>query len=658
VKRGAGALATVLLLAAFLVGCFAVVAPRPAAAAPSLGLTAQTPWTLVGGSVELDLEIADPPSGAAIQVVVYEAIGSRSAFDQTLVGEYLDEIGVLDEVDVPLGLLPLLAGDRRRLTLDLVDPIAPVADRLPIREPGVYPMEVSLVGDDAEPVTFVTYLVVVGGDGTAPAIGERLGMAWIWPLVATPILAPDGSLAPEAIDELRPDGRVGRQAVALAQSDVPVTVAPGPFTTQQWLDGGLSTAAALRRVVSPPNQVLASGYVPVDLPSLLAADLGAVATTALVQGTTTLEASLGARIDPRTVVADPIDAASFAQLTDANVDRLVVDPRDLEATDSSLTPARPFRLNEGERSAQAAALDTGLAELVTGTQAPALRAQQLLTALSLIASEAPNRARGVVVANPLDWDPEPEFLQAVLDGLRGHPMLEPMTLAQFFDSVPMETDDGAERELAPRPPEPPPVSSDEHREASEQHEAFRSLTGPESPSLVPGDRALLVALAATWGPDSADARRQLALVTETINQFLAKIRIPVGSSITLTARTGSIPLTFVNDTGENVTVRVNLDSDKLDFPEGSVRDLVLEPRATTERFEIRSRTPGRFPMVLTVSSPDGGLVVSSTRIDVRSTAVSGVGIFLTAGAGVVLAGWWMNDIRKRRGGRRATSPQE
>ena len=42
--------------------------------------------------------------------------------------------------------------------------------------------------------------------------------------------------------------------------------------------------------------------------------------------------------------------------------------------------------------------------------------------------------------------------------------------------------------------------------------------------------------------------------------------------------------------------------------------------------------------------PIGG----TTRITVRSTFVSGVGVFLTVGAVVFLALWWGWDIRRRR----------
>jgi hypothetical protein len=55
-------------------------------------------------------------------------------------------------------------------------------------------------------------------------------------------------------------------------------------------------------------------------------------------------------------------------------------------------------------------------------------------------------------------------------------------------------------------------------------------------------------------------------------------------------------------------------------------------------------------MSLEVASADGRVVFSQSRITVRSTVVSNVGIFLTVGAVLFLAIWWLNHARRRRRG--------
>jgi hypothetical protein len=108
-----------------------------------------------------------------------------------------------------------------------------------------------------------------------------------------------------------------------------------------------------------------------------------------------------------------------------------------------------------------------------------------------------------------------------------------------------------------------------------------------------------------------------------------------------------------NTTAQPVTVRERLQSEKLFFPNGAERVLTLPPHNTTARFAVETRASGTFPMLVTVSSADGRIVFQEARFTIRSTVVSGVGLFLTIGAGLFLAGWWANHFRRRRQGLRA-----
>ena len=66
---------------------------------------------------------------------------------------------------------------------------------------------------------------------------------------------------------------------------------------------------------------------------------------------------------------------------------------------------------------------------------------------------------------------------------------------------------------------------------------------------------------------------------------------------------------------------------------------------------VTVRASGAFPMQVTITSPDHGLPIAHTRFDVRSTAISGIGLVLTVAAGLFLALWWARharDTRRRR----------
>ena len=107
-------------------------------------------------------------------------------------------------------------------------------------------------------------------------------------------------------------------------------------------------------------------------------------------------------------------------------------------------------------------------------------------------------------------------------------------------------------------------------------------------------------------------------------------------------------MTFRNETGSPVRLRVALSSDRLFFPQGSVLELELPPKSSTWRVAVETRTSGTFPVGLEVTSIDGVLPISQRRLEVRSTFVSTVGIVLMVSAVVFLAAWWGLDLRRRR----------
>jgi hypothetical protein len=128
--------------------------------------------------------------------------------------------------------------------------------------------------------------------------------------------------------------------------------------------------------------------------------------------------------------------------------------------------------------------------------------------------------------------------------------------------------------------------------------------------------------------------------------------MPQGRSITLTARRGQIPVTFQNRTGARVRVIVTVQSDKLEFPDGTSRPLELARRNTTERFSVVARTSGAFPLRITLQSPDGNLLIGNARLTVRSTAASRVSLAVSASALLFLVVWWgRHFVRGRRAGR-------
>ncbi len=634
----------------------------PASNASRLALVAQDAWTPIGGEFHAQVQIGISAPGLQLSVIAHNGLASRSDFEKAVNDTSLGSVLAL--VSLPVSSLPANTDGSRQLAIGLASPNGPLdPTRLDVPRAGVYPLEIELRDSQAQTLArFVSYLVVVdvGLDGQPAALTNRLGVAWVWPLGTRPALDPNGSIDPSVVQALQPDGTIGRQVAALGrQPDVPVTLAPSPDTLDAWTTaartepGVAEEADILRAAQSAVHEVVAGPYVPIDLPSLLHAGLGTAADAQYVQGATSLDRFFGTHIDDQTALALPADTRSLGTLRAHGVDQVVVDETAVGATIGKLTTVAPFSVEPPPSLAPtgpiaAVADDARLASLLTGNDPPALRAQRFLAGLALTAREQPGVTRAVVVVNPPGFDPPSTLLDAVLAGLTNHPWLAPMTLGDVFSSVP-PTSAGDVRTLAPYTPPAPAVSASAYNAGAARLVAFGSLIGPSDPRIARGERLLLSSLSSAWtGLDTIEAYNELNAVDASITDFLARIRIPAPGTITLTARSGAIPITFRNDTGQAVRVVIALSSRRLDFPSGSVQTVALPPRSTTVRFDVRSRTSGTFPLEMSIRSADGTLLIAQGRFKVRSTVVSTVAIALAAGAALFLAGWWIFDFRRRR----------
>jgi hypothetical protein len=129
---------------------------------------------------------------------------------------------------------------------------------------------------------------------------------------------------------------------------------------------------------------------------------------------------------------------------------------------------------------------------------------------------------------------------------------------------------------------------------------------------------------------------------------VSAISAPARETITLTARDGTVPLTLRNDAEMPVRVVVHLRSPKLEFPEGESIALTLTEATTRLDIEVRTLASGSFPLEVQITSPDGGITLSTIDVSVQSTAVSGVGVVLSAGAALFLMVWWARHWRRTR----------
>lgn len=651
-RRGAAAVAAA---AASLVAVIGHASPAGAqdAPRPAIRLASQTAWVGRGDVFRLGLTAQDGGrTGLEVTVSVHRAITTRTQYQQTLDGRI--QGSAFETTSAELAELRPDDGSVFRVELPVQDPDQPRdAGRIVLRSGGVYPVRVELSerGGGRVLSSFVTHLVYVPD----PVDGPKLSLAWVAPVHARPGHQPDGQRRLPAATA----SALATLASELEQRpDVPLTLAPTPETLDSLSPGSRSadeeTIARIGRVArAPDRQLLGATYVPVPL-SLFAGELREEGTAEVTAGNERLGTLLDAEPDNQTrLVEGALTEAGLARLRDQQVERVVVPESELAPVPGQqVTFALPFELGARQgRRLEAAAADTGLARHFTSRNGAVLAAHQLLADLAVIYFDFPGRTRGVVAVPPRSWVPNAAFLSAFLDGLAASPVVEPITLDDYFALPTASAGRGRPLVRALRTGAPTPViPAGTIRSARLRLDAFAGILNPNEPVYGRLDRTLLVAPSLDLRP--ADRLRYARGVISQIDGELGRIRGPAQRSITLTARRGRVPITVQKDVSYPVRIVLRVQSDQLQFPGGSTRELELTRRNTTELFTVQARSSGAFPLTITLESPDGALVLATSRFTVRSTAASGTGIVLSIGAGAVLLIWWARSLFRRRAGER------
>jgi hypothetical protein len=643
-----------------------VPAPPAKQAAPGVSLVYEPPWIQADQGVELlGLQLDEPAvasePNAAIELTVHDSVSSRTAFYSVVNGNPLGATDPDRQVTIPFSSLQLNSKHQFSVSFGLAG--SGQANTVNVDGPGVYPVEVGLVGTKVTHSTFVTWMVVI--NPAEEQSYQPLRVSWIWQLQpgpSEPLTGVDGS----TLAAMRPDGRLGHIARLLGQAgSFPLTLGIGPEMLATWnreaathhaLASGLAQVRDAAARAS--NQLLPEPYVPISGPTIEAEGLGSELPQEYIAGGSTLSDLTGRDPDTNTSFVDPVDTPTLDQLTQMLIDHFVVRDGSLITMYETRTPAQPFDLTTSDGTlVPAAASDSGLEGLFDSPGPPALREQRVLAGLAEIANEAPSQTRGVVLATPDDWSPDATVSLLVHD-LAHDPLVEPATLDTLFSQVAPATANGAalRRQLAPIHGRlPHPLSASEYAAAVHDLGAYGSMVGPTDPSIAAGQHALLVSLStANSGPQA-----QAYLHTITANlQTLTDGLTTTAKTLTLTARRAYLPLSFQNNTGHaGIHVLVHLDSPKLIFPKGPDFPLTLplgHITAKQNEFPVEARASGTFVMTITLESPDGSVKLGTTSVTIRSTVFSGIGIALTLGALLFLAGWWGNHfVRTRRARRRA-----
>lgn len=618
--------------------------PAPAPGQTSaMTMVRQTPFVGPTGTFRIELATRGLPAGARITLTVYTQVPTRTRLERALVGEAL---GPTVATTAPIAA-PTPSG-----TVGIDLPISPVwpapTGGAVLSNAGVYPAVVEITGADGRAIDRLFTQIV-----RLPSADDRtaaLSVGTIVSVEAEPTVTYDGEPTLSTADAERARGLLAAVAEPTAP---PLTLAPTPFVLTE-LPGPV---AVVPNAVAG-RSVLAMPWVPVDSGSLLAGGQGSLVVDEYRLGTETLTSVTGVAPDTSIAVIDGATSPRALELTlDRGARSVVLGSSQVRSPGDggALTQQFAIAAADGRRVAAMAADDIAAVPFAFVAD-PVLAAHRALGSLAMVHFEQPEAGRGVALALPARTSPLAlaEFLRG-LAGADGNPsgsigaaVLTPTTLAGLFATTSTATDRNGPVLRAWTADEPTDLGA--YGAALEQARwdlrGTRSLL-PDAPGLVdPVDRTILTSAARSL---TTEARLTvLAGAERSIRSLSGSITMPATQSVNLTSRTGDIPLSIDNALPGAAHVRVTLNSPKLEFPDGPTLDLVLSPGSTRATIRVTARASGAFPMQVSIASADGILPVAGSRVDVRSTAISGWGLVLSIGAGLFLAVWWLRHFRHTR----------
>lgn len=668
------------------------VAPGIQAGSNQLRLLGQSTDVTAGGSWQVHLAIrSSAPTAEQLRLDIYPRLTTRTGFRQSLDGKVFGE--PWRSAPMALDTLPVDSGGGVTLAVPVnansVNPDIPDFEVDPSQS-GLYPVQVRLL-DGGKPVrTLTTYLLFSAGRpsqtdfpqldvslslelGAAPPIPSSA------PLTATAtaasLQADAGQLSPETVSSLAAEVAALRRHpnVPLSLDVTPQTAdalaalahsstAPPPGSEAAL---AASTLSGLTRLVGGDDELLPATWVKTSLSELSAAGLTNEIDQQFTAGAASLEADLHRVPASNTWVVDgPLDATTLGILQARGAERIIVPASDLRALPGpqTFTVAAPGELPGVGGDLTVEAADQELDTHFTNSPDQVLAANQLLAELAMIQLETPSRVRGVAILPPRGWTPSPAFLDTLLAGLQNNPLLKAVTAEQLLTAVPAHT---AARSLAPSAPPTPLSDATTIRLARAVVQGFGSVLPRATLTTQEMTRRILLSEASQL--TTAQRSDVLGPVVAAATPLDKGISLPGATSITLTARKGSLPLTILtNPSSLHPHVQLRLSSDKLTFEPFSpsaghctratasaeICQLALTAPVTTIKVPVEARTSGVFTLNVSLYSPDGSLVFAANRDTVRSTAVSGVGVILIILALLGLGYWWFRDLRHGRRARR------
>ncbi len=195
----------------------------------------------------------------------------------------------------------------------------------------------------------------------------------------------------------------------------------------------------------------------------------------------------------------------------------------------------------------------------------------------------------------------------------------------------------------------PPIDVTEHQATIE---SIVSQIDTYETTYVDGERTPAIFrnnLIAVFEPSQTapDRGQQFEQLSQDLRDEIQTLNLPSGQAVIVAAETVPVPLTIENNSDGSRQVLLTVESDKVDIKQDR-QVLTIPPGRSFIDVDVEVRSLGVSPVQISLFTPDGKNRLASTRFEVRSTAIPGLGLLLCLLGAVLLAFWWYVHAKRRR----------
>ncbi len=636
------ATALLVIVVPAIVPVVGVTQPNSAAARTDgrLDLVAQTAF--VGDDpATIDLEV-DAPAESTIRIQIFQAVTSREDVraGYTGLGGQRPFSDFICDVEDPVESSPCRLNSTGEV-LSVEIPDQEVGEILRVDQ-GALPVVVTLRSNAGEVIDqLITHLIVLEDQQQA-----TLHIAFISDLSTPVAIQPDQTIHLDTQDLFERARRLADHP------QVPITVRLQPETLQSLAAGGqLNEFVELLTGRPAHRPVLSAPWVELDEEAWRIAGGTEMILEQYRYGAAVFAELLGR--SPERILQLDTDATprTLALARRVGTDAVIVQPGRITVETTNSSEFAPLRLRDSNGlGTTAAAIDDSLRQTLNHPD-PELAGHRALTELAVEASNA-TVDRAVLV----DFDQlDAAALDVLLDGIDERSSLQTSSVARALRVPVARNTQGraAQARLQPTPAPDLSLRSANIANAQRTVDAYASMIAPVQTPVVELE-TLLRAAAAQQLSDRQSSAYTLSVI-DSVLAGTANITIEPLDRITLTDRQAELLITVHNGQPLPITVELLLSAEKLRFADGRRSTRTLAPGDNTISVRVETLASGDARVTVAVTSLDGRLELAEGVINIRSTAISGLGLVISIIALIVLGGWWARTIRRVRRNRAAAS---